>query len=66
MKLNKRFSKKIQIAADLNGIMVKYNGAVALRWNGNSETWNKEAEWNTFWFWLTDLSRRLKKAPVRL
>ena len=38
MKLNKRFSKKIQIAADLNGIMVKYNGAVALRWNGNSET----------------------------
>ena len=38
MKLNKRFSKKIQIAADLNGIMVKYNGAVALRWNRNSET----------------------------
>ena len=44
MKLNNGFSKKLQIAADLNGIMVKCNGAVALRWNDNSETWNKEAE----------------------
>ena len=38
MKLNKRFSKKIQIAEDLNGIIVKGNVAVALHWNGNSET----------------------------
>ena len=38
MKLNKRFNKKIQIAEDLNGITVKGNVAVALRWNGNSET----------------------------
>ena len=54
MKLNKRFSKKIaedQIAEDLNGIIVKGNVFVALHWNGNSETWNKEAELNTFWFW---------------
>ena len=51
MKLNKRFSKKIKIAEDLNGIIVKGNVAVALSWNGNSETWNKEAELNTFWFW---------------
>ena len=60
MKLNNGFSKKLQIAADLNGIMVKCNGAVALRWNDNSETWNKEAEWN-IWFWLRNLSRRLGK-----
>ena len=54
MKLNKRFSKKIKIAEDLNGIIVKGNVAVALSWNGNSETSNKEnkeAELNTFWFW---------------
>ena len=38
MKLNKRFSKKIQIAEDLNGIIVKINVAVALHWNGNLET----------------------------
>ena len=50
MKLNKRFSQKIQISKDLNGIIVKGNIAVALSWNGNSETWNKEAELNT-WFW---------------
>ena len=31
MKLNKRFSKKIQIAEDLHGIVVKGNVAVALR-----------------------------------
>ena len=30
MKRNKRFSKKIQIAEDLNGIIVKGNVAVAL------------------------------------
>ena len=51
MKLNKRFSIKIQIAEDLNGIIVKGNVAVALSWNGNSETSNKEnkeAELNTF------------------
>ena len=38
MELNKRFSKKIQIAEDLNEIIVKGNAAVALHWNGNSET----------------------------
>ena len=38
MKLNKRFSQKIQISKDLNGIIVKGNIAVALSWNGNSET----------------------------
>ena len=36
MKLNKTFSKKMQIAEDLNGIIVTGNVAVALRWNGNS------------------------------
>ena len=30
IKLNKRFSKKIQTAEDLNGIIVKVNVAVAL------------------------------------
>ena len=35
MKLNKRFSKNMQIAEDPNGIIVKGNVAVALRWNGN-------------------------------
>ena len=49
-KLNKTFRKKMQIAEDPNGIIVTGNVAVALRWNGNSETWNKEAELNT-WFW---------------
>ena len=38
MKLSKRFSQKIQISKDLNGIIVKGNIAVALSWNGNSET----------------------------
>ena len=67
MKLNKTFRKKMQIAEDPNGIIVTGNVAVALRWNGNSETWNKEAELNTFWFWekvdwqawVEDLKRRL-------
>ena len=36
IKLNKTFSKKMQIAEDLNGIIVTGNVAVALRWNGNS------------------------------
>ena len=35
MKLNKRFSIKIEIADDLNGIMIKGNVAVALSWKGN-------------------------------
>ena len=51
MKLNKRFSIKIQAARDLNGITVKGNVAVALSWNDNSEASNKEdkeAELNTF------------------
>ena len=51
IKLNKRFSIKIQIAEDLNGIIVKGKVAVALSWNGNLETSNKEnkeAELNTF------------------
>ena len=38
MKLNKRFSKKINIAEDLNGIIVKGNVVVALSWNSDSET----------------------------
>ena len=36
MKLNKRFSKKIQIAEDLNGIIVKGNATVTLRWKGRN------------------------------
>ena len=51
MKLNKTFSKKIKIVIDLNGIIVKDNVAVVLRWNSNEKTWNKEVELNTFWFW---------------
>ena len=51
MKLNKRFSKKIQIAKDLNGIIVTGNVAVALSRKVNSETSNKEAELNSLWFW---------------
>ena len=38
MKLNKAFRIKMQIAEDLNGVIVKDNIAVALRWKGNSET----------------------------
>ena len=38
MQLNKRFSKKIQIAEDLNRTTIKRNIVVALRWNSNSET----------------------------
>ena len=41
----------MQIAEDLNGIIVTGNVVVALRWNDNSEIWNKEAELNTFWLW---------------
>ena len=67
MKLNKTSRKKMQIAEDLNGIIVTDNVVVALRWNGSSETWNKEAELKTFWFWekvdwqawVEDLKRRL-------
>ena len=40
----------IQIAEDLNGIIVKDNVAVALRWSSNSETCNKAEELNTFRF----------------
>ena len=36
MKLNQRFSKKIQIAEDLNGIIVKGNATVTLRWKGRN------------------------------
>ena len=38
VKLNRAFSKKMQITKDLNGIIVTGNVAVALHWNGNSET----------------------------
>ena len=41
----------MQIAEDINGIIVTGNDAVALCWNDNPETWNKEAELNTCWFW---------------
>ena len=51
IKLNRRFSIKIQISEDLNGIIVKGNVAAALGWNGHSETWNKEAELNILWIW---------------
>ena len=44
-------AKRYKLLKNLNGILVKGNVAVALCWNGNSETWNKEAESNTFWFW---------------
>ena len=36
MKLNQRFSKKIQIAEDLNGIIVKGTATVTLRWKGRN------------------------------
>ena len=38
MKLNKRFNKKIQIAEDLIRTIVKDSIAIALSWNGNTET----------------------------
>ena len=38
MKLNKRFSKMIQIAENLNGIRANGNNAIALCWKGNLET----------------------------
>ena len=38
IKLNKRFSKTIKLARNLNGIIVKDNIAFALHWSGNSET----------------------------
>ena len=70
MKLNKRFNIKIQYAEDLNGIMVKGNVAVALSWNGNSETSNKEnkvAELSTFWFWeIIDWQAWVEDSKMRL
>ena len=50
IELDKRFSKRLQIAEDLDGVIVNGNVAVLLCCNGNSETWKKEAELNTFWF----------------
>ena len=47
----------IQIAEDLNGIIVKDNVAVALCWSSNSETWNKAEELNTFRFWEKNIGR---------
>ena len=44
MKLNKRFSKNIQIAEDFDGIVIRGNVTISLRQNGNSKTCNKEAE----------------------
>ena len=38
IELDKRFSKRIQIAEDLDGVIVNGNVAVLLCWNGNSET----------------------------
>ena len=38
MKLNKRFSKVVQIAENLNGIRANGNNAIALRSKGNLET----------------------------
>ena len=41
----------MQIAEDLNEIIVTGSVVAALRWNGNSEIWNKEEELNNFWLW---------------
>ena len=60
MKLNKRFSKTIQITEYFNGIIVKGNVTVALRWNGNSETGNKEAKLNTWCWGKNDSLARVK------
>ena len=57
----------IQIDENLYGITAKGNIAIALRWNRNLETWNKEAQLNPFWFrkkidwqaWVEDWKRRL-------
>ena len=38
IELDKRFSKRIQIAEDLDGVIVNGNVAVQLCWNSNSET----------------------------
>ena len=38
MKLKKWFSTNIEIAKNLDGIVVNGNVAVAFCWNGNSET----------------------------
>ena len=38
IELDKRFSKRIQIAEDLDGVLVNGNVAVQLCWNSNSET----------------------------
>ena len=38
MRLNKRFSKKIQIGEDLHGIIVKGNVVVTIHWSDSSET----------------------------
>ena len=45
MKLNKTFRK---IDEDVHRIIVTGNVVVTLHWNSNLETWNKEAELNTF------------------
>ena len=44
----RRFSRRIQLAEVLNGIIVKGNDAVALRWNSNTQTSNKKTKLNTF------------------
>ena len=41
----------IPIDENLNGIRANGNIAIAVRWNGNLETWNKEEQLNPFWFW---------------
>ena len=38
IELDKRFSKRIQIAEDLDGVIVNGNVAVQLCWNSNSES----------------------------
>ena len=48
MKLNQRLSKNIQLVEDLDRILIKGNFTVALRWNGNLKTRNKETELSTF------------------
>ena len=48
MKIDQRLSKNIQLVEDLDGILIKGNVTVALHWNGNLKTRNKETELSTF------------------
>ena len=68
MKLSKMFRKKMQIAEDLNGIIVTGSGVVALRWNviQKPEIKSRIKHLILRKSWLAGFSRRLKKAFARL